>query len=293
MSQIFDALRESQTERSGTSITEPKELLEIVEQGSGKPTIAPAPRKPVTVERSARVQTAHPTLAQDSKLVCVTEPDSLAAEKFRFLGIRLRHLQQKRPIKRLVITSCVAGEGTSTIVANLAYALASNKQKVLLLEGDLRRPSLSQQLGLTHLAGLSELLEANTVHTDDIYKLEELNFYLLPAGKTPRNPLDFMQPARIAMLMDKLAAAYDWIIIDSPPVLPLADTSIWMRVADAVLLVARPGVTAKRQLQRGLEAIEPSKFLGAVLNASREATANGNYYYKSHYAAQPTSQASS
>ncbi len=84
--------------------------------------------------------------------------------------------------------------------------------------------------------------------------------------------------------MDRISSGFDWVVIDSPPVLPLADTSIWMRLADAILLVTRPGVTTKSQLQRGLEAIEQSKLLGAVLNASTEATTN-HYYY--HYAARP------
>jgi Mrp family chromosome partitioning ATPase len=81
-------------------------------------------------------------------------------------------------------------------------------------------------------------------------------------------------------LMDRVSNAFDWVVIDSPPVLPLADTSIWVRLADSILMVTRPGVTSKKQLQRGFEAIEQSKLLGTVLNASAEATSN---HYYSHY----------
>ena len=294
MSQIFDALRQSETERSGASMAAAKELLEVVEQSSVQSTVEPEPRKTSTgPEKSRQYKTARVLLSPDAKLVCATDPEGLAAEKFRFLGIRLRHLQQKRSLKRIVVTSSVAGEGKSTVVENLACALASNKHKVLLLEGDLRRPSLAEQLGLGHLPGLSELLESNGSQPGNIYRLESLGFWILPAGTAPRNPLEFMQPTKVAALLDNLAVGFDWIIIDCPPVLPLADTSIWMRLADAIPLVARPGTTAKRQLQRSLEAIELSKLLGVVLNASKEATANSNYYYYSHAPAQTASQAAS
>jgi len=86
-----------------------------------------------------------------------------------------------------------------------------------------------------------------------------------------------MQSGRLTALMDQLTTWFDWIVIDSPPVLPLGDTSIWTRLADGVLIVTRQGATKKQQLQRGLEAIEQSKVIGALLNSSREA-ASSDYY---------------
>ena len=151
----------------------------------------------------------------------------------------------------------------------------------MLLEGDLRRPSLAQQLGLEELPGLSELLEGDFDRPTNIYRLERLGFWILPAGRPSKNPLEILQPGKLSALMDHLEAPFDWIVIDCPPVLPLADTSIWMRLADGILLVTRPETTAKRQLQRSLEAIEQSKLIGAVLNASKEAVANNYYYYSS------------
>ncbi len=287
MSQIFDALQRSETDRSGTEVSAAKELLEVVERNAAQLATVAEPQKKEdrALVQSGEFPTARVMLSPDNKLVCATDEASLAAEKFRFLGVRLRHLQQKRPMKRIVVTSSVAGEGKSTIAGNLACAVARNKQKVLLLDGDLRRPSLAHQLGMEALPGLGELLEGNGSQTSNIYRLESLGFWILPAGSTPRNPLEVMQPAKLASLLDQLGNAFDWIVIDSPPVLPLADTSIWMRLADAILLVTRPGTTAKRQLQRSLEAIEQSKLLGAVLNGSKEATANNYHYY--HYSHSP------
>jgi Mrp family chromosome partitioning ATPase len=90
--------------------------------------------------------------------------------------------------------------------------------------------------------------------------------------------------------MDQLTTWFDWVIIDSPPALPLADTSVWMRMADGILLITRPGITEKRQLQRGVEALDPKKLIGAILNSSKHSTEN--YYYYSPASASPSNGAS-
>ncbi len=100
----------------------------------------------------------------------------------------------------------------------------------------------------------------------------------MPAGRCLSNPLELLQPARLASLMSQLSEWFDLILIDSPPVLPLADTSMWMKFADGILLVTRQGVTEKRPLQRGLEAIDPKKMLGAVVNSSKNLV-HTDYYY--------------
>jgi capsular exopolysaccharide synthesis family protein len=220
------------------------------------------------------------SLPPDSKLVCLTAQESLAAEKFRFLGVRLRQLQQSRPLKKLLITSTIPEEGKSTISANLATILARKQQpKILLLDGDLRRPALSKQFGLGKLPGLSEWLLGEPRPIEHIYRLEGPNLWFLPAGHPPENPLELMQSGRLSRLMEQLAAWFDWIIIDSPPVLPLADASVWARLADGILLVTREGTTKRRQLQSGLQALELSKLLGVVINSSAS-TDHTNYYYR-------------
>jgi capsular exopolysaccharide synthesis family protein len=220
------------------------------------------------------------SLPPDSKLVCLTAQDSLAAEKFRFLGVRLRQLQHSRPLKKLLITSTIPEEGKSTVSANLATILARKQQaKILLLDGDLRRPSLSKQFGVGRLAGLSEWLNGEPRPIEHIYRLEGPNVWFLPAGRPPENPLELMQSGRLARLMEQLTGWFDWIIIDSPPVLPLADTSVWARLADGILLVTREGTTKRRSLQSGLQVLERSKLLGAVINSSAS-TDHTDYYYR-------------
>jgi len=211
------------------------------------------------------------------RLVYFTEPDSLAAEKFRFLGVRLRQLQQTRTLKKVLVTSTIPEEGKSLVSANLAGVLAQRKQRVLLIEGDLRRPVLAPQFGVGRLAGLAEWLQSGQSAPSNIYHLGGPGFWLMPAGHPPSNPLELMQSGRLSHLMSQLVDLFDWIVVDSPPLLPLADTTVWARLTDGALLVAREGKTEKAALQRGLEILKKSDLLGVVLNGCSQ-SGNKNYY---------------
>jgi capsular exopolysaccharide synthesis family protein len=307
MSHIFDALQRAEAERSGVELDArdvPTELLQIAEssvrvQSPASTAVAEVPETPVSEApfSSAEVKNlindlaAPPTpwerfeslpvsLAPYNKRVSVVEKDGLAAEKFRFLAVRLRHLQQRRSLKQLLITSTMPEEGKSMVSANLACTLASRRQqKTLLLEGDLRRPTLQRQFGFGKVPGLSEYLQGTVDAVLPIYRLDALGIWIMPAGVAPQNPLELMQCGRLSPLMDRLSAWFDWIVIDSPPILPLADTSVWTRLADGILLVTRQGRTDKEQLKRGLEAMERSKLLGALLNGSSN-VAHDDYYQR-------------
>jgi Mrp family chromosome partitioning ATPase len=129
------------------------------------------------------------------------------------------------------------------------------------------------------MPGIAYWLQGEQGPMTCIYHLEEAGVWVLPAGNTPRNPLELIQSGKLSALLEQLNSWFDWIVIDSPPVLPLADTSIWMRQADGILLVARQGATEKDQLKRGIDAIDQKKLLGAVLNSSVN-IAQSNYYYQ-------------
>jgi capsular exopolysaccharide synthesis family protein len=289
MSHIFDALQRSEAERAGTETKEDTflgepgftvatELLEIAERKRRCPSGAVVDR-PETADFLNQFPSLPVSLLPNSRLVSVGEDESLGAEKFRFLAVRLRQLRQSRTMKKVLITSTIPQEGKSTVAANLACTLARRKQhKTLLLEGDLRRPTVAQKFGLGKVPGLSEWLRGET-ESMNIYRLEALGLWVLPAGSAPENPLELMQSGKLQPLMDQLTSWFDWIVIDSPPVLPLADTSMWARLADGILLVTRKSVTEKQQLQRGLEALERSKLLGALVNGSTDA-AHSDYYQR-------------
>ena len=303
MSNIFDALQRAESEGSddkSSTLTLATELLQAAEQklrDSGsilEPEVIPegadafGPLQSAPLGELDRCPIVPVSIREDSRLVSLGKEGSLGAEKFRFLAVRLRQLRQSRPLKKVLITSTIPQEGKSTVAANLACTLARRKpQKTLLLEGDLRRPNIAAQFGLGQLPGLCEWLSGETP-TINIYRLQNLGVWLLPAGSAPQNPLELMQSGRLSPLMEQLEAWFDWIVIDSPPVLPLADTSLWSRLADGILLVTRKGITEKQQLQRGLDAIEKSKLLGALMNSSSNAS-HSDYYQRYSYTSSPES----
>ncbi len=208
----------------------------------------------------------------ESRLASFTAKGSLAAERFRFLSVRLRQLQQQKTLRTLLITSASSGEGKSVVAANLAVSLAGKQQRVLLLEGNLRSPVMAARFGHPDLKGLGEWLRQDSACLPDIYSFEDPGFWLAPAGCVPERFLEFMQPERLKALLYELGARFDWIVIDCPALLPLADTSVWAELADAVLLVVRQGKSEERQLQRGLEALGKSELLGVVVNECNSGT---------------------
>jgi len=269
MSRLFEALQRSHAERFGVPFTTPPTMVaEMVEA---------AEREGSECEQLSSIPVA---VFPNEHLVTLNGNESLGAEKFRLLAVRIRHLRQARSLKKLLVTSTMAEEGKSLVAANLAVALARRKQqKVLLLEGDLRRPSQAQNFGLAKLQGLSEWLRSETSRMVAVYQLKEAGIWLIPAGSPPENPTELMQLRKLSELLDRLNSWFDWIVIDSPPVLPIADTSVWMRLADGALLVAREGKTEKGQLKRGLEAVGSSNLVGVVINSCTTAN-QGNYYQR-------------
>jgi capsular exopolysaccharide synthesis family protein len=224
-------------------------------------------------------QTLQLSLTPESRVVSVTEGDSPAAEAFRLLAVRLRDLSRARLLKRILITSTTPQEGKTTVAANLGFTLASTtQQKVLLVEGDVRRPALSRMLGVQRQDGICEWLKGDRGLEHCVHRLADANLWLMPAGSAPDNPPEVLQSTRLNILMEQLVQLFDSVIIDAPPVLPLADTSVWMRVTDGIILVTRPGTTEKKQLQQGLDAIESQKLIGALLNCSKDPV-RSQYYY--------------
>ncbi|MGB6160013.1 MAG: CpsD/CapB family tyrosine-protein kinase [Acidobacteriaceae bacterium] len=249
--------------------------------GASRVAAAPAeePRPQPRPEIFDQFKTLKLALPQQSRLVSVSDKDSPAAEAFRLLAVRLRHLRRDRPLQKLLVTSSIPQEGKSTCSANLACSLALRaQQRTLLLEGDVRRPSLSQIFALAPRPGICEWLREERKLPESIYFLEGPGLWFMPAGSSPSNPLELLQSGKVTTLLDQLAELFDWVIIDSPPVLPLADTSVWARLADGILLVARQGVTEKRQLKRAIDAVESQKLVGALLNSSNSAP-HTDYYY--------------
>jgi len=302
MSLIFDALQRSGTEQSGVEYPDMVSIATAVFEAPSHPQAAaptvqvPVPTTAPTMDLSEAAAIELPVQAEESvasasfpalevspapesRLVFFTQPESLPAEKFRFLGVRLRQIRQSRPLKKVLVTSTIPEEGKSLVALNLAGVLARRKEKVLLLEGDLRRPVVAHHFGLGRLAGLAEWLQSGMEVPSNIYRLGGPGFWIMPAGSPPANPLELMQSGRLSKLIAQLANQFDWILVDSPPLLPLADTTVWSRMTDGTLLVVREGTTRKKSFQRGIEAIKKSDLLGVVLNGCND-TDHDSYYQR-------------
>lgn len=261
----------------------PVEVAEPIQGNDGVDNFragAPLLRVEERGEGPMQCETLSISPSPDSHLVCLPDTESPAAEAFHLLGVRLRHMRRQRQLKKILITSTIPQEGKSMVASNLACTIAlRTQQKVLLLEGDVRRPTQSKIFGLPKKPGICEWLNGDRTLIKSMYRLEGPEIWILPAGMATGNSLELLQSGRAALMMEQLTNWFDWLIIDSPPVLPLADTSVWTNLADGILLVARQGTTQKRQLQRGLEALGTQKLIGAILNSARS-VANTDYYYR-------------
>jgi len=218
-----------------------------------------------------------PKLAEH--LVSWLDEHTLPAEKFRMLANRVASIGLSRKLKLVHVTSSVMGEGKSLVSANLAVTLARRRpdQKVLLLEGDLRKPSLARVFGTNPIPGFGEWWESGLREgIPPVYRLEGLHLWLLPAGVTER-PTDIMQSPRLPQILADLTTLFDWVVIDSPPLLPVADSGIWARLADGTILVVRAGVPPAKAIRKGLESLDNARLIGVVLNDASDEE-RGQYY---------------
>jgi capsular exopolysaccharide synthesis family protein len=277
MSRVYEALRRSEAENGVTlTLLDPDTFLSA-------PTPSPELNQPPNVLAWKEIKSLLPAVREESRVVTLTEANSLGAEKFRLLRTRLRNLRESRQLRRLVVTSAVPNDGKTMVAMNLAICLAKHTdEKILLLEGDLRKPMVGEHLGIKSLPGLGEWASDNEAITKFIYRFDDLQLWILPAGSAPENAVNILQSSRFLDLYKQLNTNFDWIIIDAPPLLPMADVSFWSRQADGLLLVVREGATPKNILQKGLETLDNPRVVGVVLNDAQEVESSyySHYYYK-------------
>jgi capsular exopolysaccharide synthesis family protein len=259
------------------------ETLRRVEMQRGKTDpIQIASMQPVELLNSAMAQpaeleatpTARVEVGLKTRLVALTDPRGLGAEKFRALVTRLENQRKEQDFKSLQITSAVGNEGKTLVSGNLAVTLAKHTgSRVLVIEGDLHRPTLAALFGLGQLEGIGQWWSAREEKeriSSYVYRLNEIPLWFLGAGRTSDQPSQILQSARFAEAFVRLTSWFDWIVVDSPPILPIIDASLWSRLVDAAVLIIREGVTPIRALQKGLESLDNPKLIGMVLNEASE-----------------------
>jgi capsular exopolysaccharide synthesis family protein len=220
----------------------------------------------------------------ESRLIFHTDPHSPGADRYRLLRMRLKELGSSGKLKTLLITSPLPHDGKSTVCLNLATALAEGgKKNVLLIEADLHQPVLTGYLRLKAGPGLAECLEGKVDPQSVVRRVDLLNWYLLPAGGSRANASELLQTAALAGVMNKLSPHFDWIIVDSPPVLPLSDATSLTRHTDATLLVARADHTVREALDETIAIIGRQRIVGIVLNGVDSFDRSYSKYHNSYY----------
>jgi capsular exopolysaccharide synthesis family protein len=244
---------------------------------------APATGYPTSFEQTSefeRIPVEEVQVRPESRIIFHTDPNSPGADRFRLLRMRLRALWNTRKLRTLLITSPLPGDGKSTIALNLATSLAERgKRSVLLIEADLHRSPLTKELGIQAGPGLAECLESGLSPFSAIRRLEPLGWYFLAGGQAHSNPTELVHGDALSAVMQELSPHFDWILIDSPPVTPLADALSLGRHADASLLVARAGRTHSEVLERAIALLGRDNILGLVLNGVEELDQMYSAYY--------------
>ena len=271
MSRLYEALRRMEVERRGASPLEHTHPVEFLQ------SVLPQPAD----LRGAPTIKVNPI--PSSRLIALTDPQGLGAEKFRALAARLENLRNQRELKTFQVTSSLPNEGKSLVTINLAITFAmTSGAKVLLVEGDLHKPMLATLLGHGNLRDISHWWGMRDAELSTyLYRLGHLPLWFLSAGKSLDQPSNILQSARFAEALLQLVGTFDWIIVDSTPLLPFADVNLWSRLLDGMLLVVREGVASLKVLKKGLEAIDDPNLIGVVLNDASDF--EQAHYYQKYY----------
>jgi capsular exopolysaccharide synthesis family protein len=217
-----------------------------------------------------------------SMLFFDTTKDFVAgAEQFRTLRSRLSQLREKRPLKTILVGSAMPGEGKSFIAANLAQAFVrQHGRRALLIDGDLRCARLHEYLGTRGGPGLTEFLRGTADESSILLRNSVLDgLFFIPRGGEVKNPAELIANGRFKNLLERLAPFVDWIVVDSPPAVPVADASLLAGMCDGVLLVVQSGGTNFELAQKAVHEFRERPLLGVVLNRAAAESGYGNYYY--------------
>ena len=220
----------------------------------------------------------------ESRLVVWNDPQGLGADRYRMLRMQLERLRGNQKLKTILVTSPAPQDGKSTVALNLATVLAKHgKHEVLLLEADLRCPSLTRRLGLKPWPGLAECLTTGSEALAAVRQIDPLQFCLLPAGAVPEHPAELLQSERMTRCVEDLSKTFDWILIDSTPTSPITDALTLKSRADGCLLVARAGKTGQDEVAEAIQLLGPQFVLGIVLNGVKGIERRYAGYYENYY----------
>jgi succinoglycan biosynthesis transport protein ExoP len=207
------------------------------------------------------------------------------AESYRTIRTNLQYMSPDKPIRTLLISSPIPGEGKSTIAANLAIAMAQMGLRTLLVDSDFRKPVLRKVFGVLREEGLTDLLTGRIGLNEAVVTTDVENLTLLPAGGVPPNPSELLGSKRMKSLIDQIKNDYDFTIFDSPPVLAVTDAAILGSNLDGAVLIARAGKTDRAALSRSREILDGvrTNVLGVIMHMVKPVSGRYSYYTNYYY----------
>jgi protein-tyrosine kinase len=297
MSRIHEALKKAEQERAAAQPVDnapslPSTATEVMpraREGSDdapnifkhSAAIAP-PRGNLKRFEDLCEQCAHPHWHPDSNVNIFSNPalSATAAEQFRTLRSRLYQLRGSQQLRTLLVASSVPAEGKTFVTNNLAQAIVRQPdRRCLIIDADLRCSRLHVPLGAPPSPGLTDYLLGEADETAVIQHGQEGNLCFIPGGKEVANPSELLLNGRLKTLLERVTPIFDWVILDSPPLLPVADASLLADHVDGVILVVRAASTPTEAAERACQELQGRNVIGVVLNAVEQSQAYGSYYY--------------
>jgi capsular exopolysaccharide synthesis family protein len=274
MSRVHQALKKAERESSSKASLPSLPPLRLPRNGLVETLSSPPHEEmrlnPQTLDLPQAPQVFDLSKVRDSKLVSIVGPQSIPGKRYRILMTRLRQMRHgSNRLKTILITSTTFGEGKSLTALNLALALALEaKEKVLLVDGNLKRPAIHRTLDLNPVKGLSDFL-SGTIEVEELILATSCpNFSVAPGRTISSHSMALLNTQRLGELLADARERYDWIILDSPPVGPWGDTELMCGLVDGVLVVVRAAHAPVELILKTVQTISAGKILGLVLNAT-------------------------
>lgn len=286
MSRVHDALR-----KSGVVTTE--NLAQFARSGSFTPRAGSLRGSEVAIPSFEsildKVEEIPFNPAPEAHLIDASRPHEAPSEEFRTLRTRLNHLQGLQPMHTVVVTSPSPAEGKSMGAVNLALAeshLAGNN--TLLCDFDFRRPIIHSMFQVERSPGITDYLRGKVPLEAAMKKIAGTNLWILPAGEAVINPLELLNLPEVRTLMTQVKKLFNWVILDTPPLLFAADANLLSTMCDGTVIVVRLGVTTVDSITRAMQSLCENNVLGLVVNGARRGELYSKYtYYHSYYYSKP------
>ena len=289
MSRIHDALKRAEQERATSTGTHVEPAFEQTEgQRDNMPSLQPTPATvmPTTASglsyESLLARCPQIEWSPDTRTMLFFQDDDnrVGAEEFRTLRSRLYQIREKMALKRLLVTSALPKEGKSFVSANLAQVLVrQHGRRVLVIDGDLRNPGMHRHLGAPQSPGLTEYLLGECDEFTAMQRGPMENLFFMPAGRSAGSAPELLSNGRLKLLLQRVEPLFDWIILDSSPVIPVSDATLVAGACDGILMVVRSNVTPSDLARRAREEFPDKLLLGVVLNGTSAGEGERSKYY--------------